>query len=211
MSDPVRGAARAGRVAGARPPGAAPLVAVLCSLLAGCQTFDEYIDAPAHVEAGPYAGVVAGGVVEQYDLPSGFDGETAWTAGLRGGWRFERHAAIELAYEEIFESDLDGPTGTIGEVSGRTIVVQGKGYLVDAPLQPYLLAGIGLIDAEVDDSLGAGLSEDDTATVYKLGGGLEAHSGEHLTFFIESAWTKPDGDLSDYEFVTILGGVNWRF
>jgi len=163
------------------------------------------------MRAGPYAGVALGGVIEQFDLPGDADGESTWTAGLRGGYRFARYAAVELAYEELGENDLEVSSTDLGELSGRTFVVQGKGYLLHAPLQPYLLAGIGIIDAELDDSSGLGLGGSETDTVYKLGGGLEAHSGEHLTFFLESAWTKPDGDAEEFEYITVLGGVNWRF
>lgn len=213
MSVPTAGRDRAPRFPRAGLVLPAAVGAFLVAFLAGCQTFDSTVNAPAVMRAGPYVGVVGGGVIEQFDLPSGVDAETSWTGGLRGGWRFRRFAAVELSYEELFanELELDGLGTELGEVEGRTFVVQGKGYLVDAPLQGYLLAGIGVIDAEFEDSLGLGFAEDETDTVYKLGGGLEAHSGEHLTFFIESAWTKPDGDSSDFEYVTVLGGVNWRF
>ncbi len=185
------------------------LVLVLPVVLAGCQ----FIDEPAHLRAGPYAGVVAGGAIDQFDLPSGLDSETSFTYGFRGGYRFPRWVAIEVSYEELgsAEIELEFPRLDVGEVEGRTFVAQAKGYLTQAPLQPYALIGIGVIDAEIKDTLGVGIAENETETVYKLGGGLEAHSGEHLTFFVEGAWTKPAGKIHDFEYTSVLGGIMWRF
>jgi len=191
-----------------------------CAFLCGCQ----FLDTPTVLEDGPYVSVVGGGVAEIFDLdpvtvpPSGptvsLESESTYTYGVRGGYRFLDHRlAAEVSWEQLGDADLTlkFPRMDVGRVDGSTTMLQIKGYLNDAPLQGYALAGVGVIDADVKDTLGAGISRNATETVYKLGGGIEAHTGRHWTFFVESAWTKPTGDVEDFEYVTVLGGVGYRF
>ena len=91
------------------------------------------------------------------------------------------------------------------------MTVQLKAYLNDAPLQFYGLTGVGILDAEVVDLAGIGLSDDGTDTIFKVGGGLVAHTGEHLSFFLEGVWTQPIDDLDEFTYTSILGGIGIRF
>ncbi len=182
----------------------------LLPVITGCQ----FLDTPTRLSDGFYAGAVAGASLEQFDLPSGLDSETGATFGLRGGYRFFHHrAALEFSYEElvVVDLELDTPRLDVGEFSGRTFMAQLKGYANDAPIQGYGLVGVGLIDAEIKDNLGVGLAADESELAIKLGGGMEVHTGAHWTFFVEGAWTHPTDELDDFDFITVLGGVNYRF
>jgi len=185
-------------------------IGILLSGSTGCHT----LDTPTVVKDGPYAAVVAGGVAESFDLPPGVDSNSAYAAGLRVGYRFmERRAAVELSYEQLgeFDFDLSDPPAEIGSFTGYTMTVQLKAYLNDAPLQFYGLTGVGILDAEVVDLAGIGLSDDGTDTIFKVGGGLVAHTGEHLSFFLEGVWTQPIDDLDEFTYTSILGGIGIRF
>ena len=183
---------------------------VLLATLAGCQI----LDTPTRLQDGPYVGLVGGASLEQFELPDGVDSDTGGVVGARAGYRFLGHrAAVEFAYEELLGMDLelDAPVVDIGEVTGRTLMAQIKGYLIDAPIQGYGLVGFGLADLEIDDDLGAGLEDSASEFTWKVGGGVELHQGDRLTLFAEGAWTQPEGDLSDFGYFTVLGGVNFRF
>ena len=188
-----------------------PLATIsLATLLSGCQ----FLDTPARLTDGPYLGAVAGASLEAFDLPSGLDSETGSVFGIRAGYRFlDQRAAVEFAYDELVAVDLelDLPRLDVGEVSGRTFMAQLKGYVNDAQIQGYGLVGLGMIEAEVKDTLGVGLEANDTEYAFKLGGGVEVHIGANWTFYAESSWTHPSHEFDDFEFFTVLGGVNYRF
>jgi opacity protein-like surface antigen len=137
--------------------------------------------------------------------------------GLRLGSRF----ALELIGERYRESEIDlselGVTAPL-ELRLWTAMLQGKLYLFTGRLQPYLMAGVGVLRGETEVS-GAGLDEDAVAPLGRLGAGIEIYLTRSLVVNLQGAYSRGFGadlgsfgsELDELGFYTFGGSVILRF
>lgn len=184
----------------------------LCLLVPFLATGCAWIEEPPQLDEGFTLGVLAGGVAEDFDLPSGIESESAVTYGLRAGYRVHPHWAVEVSAENLSEQDVRRRSRRmdVGDVDLAAFVLQLKAYTNDDALQGYGLVGIGLLDADVEDS-STGTSRNDTEALYRFGAGLETHSGAHWSFYAEGSYNLPEGWADDFRFFSIIGGMTYRF
>ena len=138
------------------------------------------------------------------------------------GYRVLPFLATELQYEYVDGFDISAsPFGKLLTVRAHTLTGNLK---VIAPIwrvQPYLLAGVGLVRWDFDQKVaGLGISSGDTAFAGRAGGGVDLYltrnivlnAGANVVLSDTSIDAGPTGDDIDYLFyITAGGGLQYRF
>ena len=165
---------------------------------------------------GPYVGIGVAYALESFDLgelesASGTGLKAANSLGFsaRLGYRLHAHLAAELAFEYYDNVDLDAVGVKSAEVDAWLLTGNVKAYLLPGPLQPYALAGFGVLRADLPDILPLG---DKTEPMARFGGGLDLYVTEKVVFNAEAAYVLPTGeDLEDLPFIPLVFGLQYRF
>ena len=192
---------------------ALPVLAALVFSL-GSAVYAQDVD---YARRGAYFGAGAFLAFENFDdeIPGvPVDADDSWGLNARVGYRLHPHFAAELQYEWYDDFDIEVFGIKAAELDGWSLGVNGKGYLLTGRFQPYVLVGGGLLDVEIEDTLGLGLSEDEEAFMWRFGVGLDSYLvGEpgNMVLSIEAAYVLPTSDLDDFEFWTLGIGLQYRF
>ena len=169
--------------------------------------------ASAHAEdefnrPGPYVGLGGSYMV------SGFQDQTAAgdfgnTLGFnaRGGYRFNDYLAAEGIYE--YGDDFGAHRIFPGAgIQTNAFTVNGKLLLPLGRFQPYLSGGVGFLNANADRAISrTSLDADGTSFAGRFGGGVDLWATEHVSLYLDAAYTIPVDEVSDlYHFSFGWGG-----
>lgn len=170
----------------------------LFTLVATSATAQDYA-AP-----GMYAGLNGVAAFENIDgVPSGtFD--TGIGVSGRLGYRFSPQLAVEGQIE--YSGDFIDCCGA--DLSATLLTVNGKYYMLQDQLQPYLLAGFG---GAFGNASASGINADESAFVVKLGGGVDFYLTDRFGIELETAYNIGTGDLDDFHYTSIGWGAFMRF
>lgn len=139
-----------------------------------------------------------------HDAAAGFD--------IYLGWRLHKYVAAELEVEYLPEVKFDEDGGDF--VEAETLVFSGavRGILPLGRFEPYVLGGIGFMDADVDDVRNLGVILDEgTDLAIRFGGGFDFHLHRNVALRFSAEWMLPRGDIHEMEYVSIGGGLQYRF
>ncbi len=102
--------------------------------------------------------------------------------------------------------------GTLAETEAITASGAAHRILPLGSWQPYLTAGIGVMDAEVTDtrSLG-GVAQEVTELVCRFGGGLDFYFTEHIVGRASIGYYIPGDKLHELDYVSFGAGIQYRF
>ncbi len=156
--------------------------------------------------SGFYLGASAVGAASNFKDYEGADiDDTEFTPGFgaRGGYRFSRRFAVEVAYEGEQEFEFHS---SMVSVRIQSLTVQGKFYPLPGALQPYVLGGLGYLGADVGV-----LDIDDEEALWRVGAGLEVYLFSSLPLFTEIDYSVPQGDLDNFEYASAHVGALFRF
>ena len=142
-----------------------------------------------------------------------FDIDDGFGLGGRAGYRCNPHVAVEGEVEWFPDLDTELSTrggGKLEDARIRPLVVTSnvKGYLLTGRVQPYLLAGLGLVSADTKGTSG-GKSETDYAA--RFGGGLDFFVTEHWVVGARGSYLLPLANVPDVEYISIGLGIEYRF
>ena len=174
------------------------LAALLCGSLGLTDAFAEEEESIDYARPGRF--FTAQGVFAIENIDNADDNTGGFSLGV--GYRMGPRAAIELEYEWL---DDFGSGGV--EVSAWMLGVNGRYYLLQSQVQPFLLLGGGLLVAEND---AAGFSDDDEVFAIRLGAGGEIYLTDRLALTTEATYVFPFGELDDFQFGTISAGILYR-
>lgn len=180
--------------------------------------------APAHAQdfarSGPYLGVgVLGGTFTQLedDLDEGllFGEADVQDASLGfevyGGYRIVPNFALELEFEMLPQTEVE-VLGTESEQRVLDVTGNGKVFLLTERVQPYLLAGAGYMNAEIEvETILSSSSETESAFVARFGGGVDIYLTESAVLSVGADYLLPTDDLDGLDHVTYGGGLQYRF
>ncbi len=153
--------------------------------------------------SGPYGIVLGVGAIETFDNTGPFDFSNGGGFNVRAGWRLWPYLAAEMQFEYVTGfSDLGL------DIDVWNVTWNAKAFLLTGRWQPYALFGMGVAEANLD---GPGGSIDENDFAIRVGGGLDFYVTEHVALTVESAWIKPTDDIKDVNYVTIGGGIQYRF
>jgi opacity protein-like surface antigen len=170
--------------------------------------------------SGPYIGLAAAMAIlvevdDELEDVTGFDTDTDVGVGLqaRAGYRVHPLFGAEVNFEWLPEFDIDARTiEELAEIEIWTLTVDAKLFLPNwRSGQFFLLAGAGVLGAELEDTVGAGVSEDETDFAARFGAGIDVYLTKNTAATVEASYVLPTGDLKDLDYVSVNAGLQYRF
>ncbi|WP_447969573.1 outer membrane beta-barrel protein [Nitrospira sp. M1] len=157
----------------------------------------------------------AGGIyaIEKFNRtgPLSFDDVAGFN--LRAGYRLHPHIAIEAQGERTTGF---GVKQFKGDIETWTATLNSKFFALTGRVQPYGLLGVGAMNATTDgflvfaDSNGRP-SRNETDVVFRYGGGVDFYLTENWVIDIEGAYVDPRGDINFINYISVGGGLQYRF
>jgi hypothetical protein len=172
--------------------------------------------------SGVYIGMGAVYGLENFDLEGversrqlNLDATNSWGVNARVGYRFHPNLAAEIEGDYYQGFDLEDSDGLDWlNADGFTLTANGKFFLMTNRIQPYLLAGAGIMFMNVDPgafSMPRTPSWERTEFVGRLGPGIDVYVCDYFLLYGEAAYLLPAGALSDYPLASFNFGVQYRF
>lgn len=179
---------------------------------------------------GLYFGAGATFAVDFFDIDDAkrasgidLDATNSWGVNGRIGYRAHRHLAVETTFEYYQGFDLDGPEGTdVVEISGWSLMLGGKGYILTGRIQPYGSLGAGVLRLDRDLTFTReftvpgisgrhALDGSDLAFASRYGVGVDLYAFHDVIMNVEYSFTLPTGPLNDMLYTSLAFGLQYRF
>ncbi len=187
--------------------GTAGLVVVLLWHASAAQAESGYAQAEdEYAQPGIYLGGGLGIGIPTFDTdPIDHGAAIGFNTWL--GYRMAARFAVELQLEYVFnfkDPDLDSTLDALAFTGNA------KFYALTGAIQPFALVGIGL--GRQVATLGA-LKGDTVDLVHRFGGGVDFYgsSVEGLALSIAASYVLGTGDLRFTRYMSVTGGVQYRF
>lgn len=155
-------------------------------------------------------------------ISSDFDEGYGVGAAIGRWFDAQRHwrAEVEFAYRENDFDRIGRRGGGDAELSSQAYMVNGYyDFRPNASFSPYVGAGVGIADVEVEDVpfSGGRLDDEDSVFAYQFIGGVGYGLTERVDLFGELRYLATDeprfngGQELDYETVNALAGIRYSF
>ncbi|MCH2187077.1 porin family protein [Myxococcota bacterium] len=173
------------------------LILAACLLVAGATPAENRFSRPGYYIAVSAAYGIADLNVNALSQFQGvytppFSSSGSGGLNLRVGRRFESWAAFEIEYEWMDQFSINqAGGGQAARYRPNTLTMNGKFYLPIPRIQPYLLAGIGLINYDFQSAPLQSLlrfGSNYTGFAVRAGGGLDAYITDHIVVFFEGTY-----------------------
>lgn len=165
--------------------------------------------------SGVYLGanVIGGSYVRIDQLDDGLDVDEVPGFSVYGGYRANPVLALEVQFEMLTKGDVDiNGASKDGDLETWALTGNMKVFLWPERFQPYVLAGLGAMKIDFEDSTGVGVDQADTDFVFRFGAGLDFYITEHIVASLGANYLFPVGsDLDDFDYVSYGGGIQYRF
>ena len=146
--------------------------------------------------------------------------EAIGTAGadVRAGYRIHRNIAAEVQFQWFSGADIKFQGIKALELETWTVTGNLKGYLLTerieallAGVQPYLVAGVGLMHFDRRDKVGLGFNDDGDDLAVRIGGGVDIYATPDIGFYLDVTYLLTTGDVEGLDHVGISLGALFRF
>lgn len=154
-------------------------------------------------------------------LPIGIGIDDSWGVNAQLGYRAFSFLAAELEYDYVSPYDLSAAGTTVASIETHLLTANVKGIWPLWRFQPYLLGGIGFVNWNVGDQVGAGLDQSSTELAGRVGGGIDVHLTSRISLnvgadviFSDSSLDSslPGSDNVDFlAYVSVGAGLRYRF
>lgn len=165
--------------------------------------------------SGVYLGanVIGGSYVRIDQLDDGLDVDEVPGFSVYGGYRANPVLALEVQFEMLTKGDVDiNGASKNGDLETWALTGNMKVFLWPERFQPYVLAGLGAMKIDFEDSSVDGVDQADTDFVFRFGAGLDFYITEHIVASLGANYLFPVGsDLDDFDYVSYGGGIQYRF
>jgi len=197
------------------------VVAILMASASAAQAEDD-----DYARSGPYIGVAGIGVIytrAEDDLEDeGFvsvDVDNPLGVNARAGYRMHPYVAAEVQFEWVSESNIEAFGVAVAEFDSWILTANAKGYILTrlmddfgiGRVQPFAIAGIGLMQSEIDDKLGLAISDKDEAFAARLGAGVDLYITPNILGSLDVTYVLPSPDLNGLDYVAFGLGFQYRF
>lgn len=177
------------------------------ALAAGTARAEDEFNRP-----GPYVGIGGSYMVSGFQdgAASGDFGDTLGF-NARGGYRLNDFWAIEGIYEygDRFGAHQVFPNASI---QTNAFSVNGKLLLPLNRFQPYLMGGVGFVNANADPSIAhSNWDADGTSFAGRFGGGVDLYATENVAVYLDAAYTIPVDEVSDLYHFSFGWGAKYVF
>lgn len=163
---------------------------------------------------GLYVGIGGLLALENFDRDAAIEGVgTALEIGaddaggleLRGGYRAHPNFAGEMLFQFFSGFSVNNRSnGSNDTFNGWLLAANAKGYAMLDRIQPYALAGVGLL--AFTEKRGSELG-----FITRIGGGIDFYLSQSVVLDLEIVYVLPAGSLDDYQFTTFAAGIEYRY
>jgi len=136
--------------------------------------------------------------------------------GVRVGYRFHPHLAAEIELQWYSDMKIDflvnDDTTKLLKLESLTLTGNVKGYLLTGRIQPFVVAGAGLMHFNAEDRLNLGIvkSKGD-AFAGRFGVGIDFYINKNIVVVTEGGYVLPTGDADGLDYVFWSVGLQYRF
>ncbi|HEY8517008.1 MAG TPA: outer membrane beta-barrel protein [Candidatus Binatia bacterium] len=189
-------------------------VAVLAmSLSVGMARAEHHSDDPFN-RPGPYVGLGASWMVEGFqDRTASGDFGNSWGGNARFGYRLHEIFGLEGIYEygDDFGAHQVVPEGA--RIRTHSFSVNGKLIVPVGRFNPYLMGGVGFLNADADRSISSrsNWDADGTSFMGRFGGGVDLWATENIALYVDAAYTIPVDEVSDLNHFSLGWGAKYAF
>lgn len=179
---------------------------------------EEFARGPRELHrSGVYLGLGGVYALENFDLgdngTAGLDPSDAWGVDARVGYRFHPNLAAEVDAQYLGELKIrDKVEFTRWRVDVVAATANGKFFFLTRHLQPYVVAGAGLLYMNFEEgTMRVPRDRDRSEFVARGGLGVDFYLLEDVVVNGEATYLWPTGSLDDYQMATFVLGVQYRF
>ncbi|HIF91700.1 MAG: porin family protein [Myxococcales bacterium] len=177
---------------------------------------------PDYSRPGPYVGlgVAVAVFTEAEDAAErelralGYVADVSYDTGvgldLVAGYRFHPHMAAQLHLQYLPDVGISEDGVEVLNPDFLTFTADLKGYLLTGRVQPYALAGLGIMHLDSPDTPFF-FPFDFTNFAARLGCGVDYYLTENFVLNAEIGGVIPTGTLEDHEQFTFSAGLQYRF
>lgn len=177
-----------------------PFIALFCAATGHAQ--DDY------ARLGPYAGIGFIGAIEVFPgAPSGLI-DNSVGVNVEGGFRLHPNFAAEIDYEFVEGFNIEG---TSAEIEIWVLTVNAKAILATGQLQPYLLVGLGVMNADLEVDGVSVLDEEGEDFVVRFGAGLDFFISRHVGLYGEFGYVVPTDSVDNLDYLSLGIGARYHF
>ena len=151
------------------------------------------------------------------------DFDDTWGLNLKAGYHVNNWLSVQLDFDYLSEFegddrlDVDGtPVDLDAELDVMTYMGVLKFTCTLEPLKPFIVAGGGFMDADVDakasvpDASGSS-SESDSGACAKLGLGVDYFWTQSLAIGLEGSYVWGLGDVDEIQYFIVTAGLAYHF
>jgi len=135
--------------------------------------------------------------------------------GGRVGYRFHPHLAGEVEFRWASNADIqfetDEVTVDIFQFETMTITGNAKGYLLTGRIQPFFLAGAGIMTTRAKGLMASVLDEKATDFAARFGAGIDFYFTPNIVGIAEGGYVLATGKLDGLDHVLWSIGLQYRF
>jgi opacity protein-like surface antigen len=131
--------------------------------------------------------------------------------GLKAGYRFLPFLSAEAQFQWFSNADIDFGDFDGANVETLLYTANLKAHILTGRLQPFVLAGVGLMHIDQKDKLNLGFGKKTEDFAARFAGGLDVHFTEHIGAVLEGGYVLPTGSVDGYKFVYWSVGLQYRF
>jgi opacity protein-like surface antigen len=154
---------------------------------------------------------------------SDFDFDDTWGLNLKVGYHVNNWLSLEFDFDYLSEFEADEgldvlgiPVDLDGELDVMTYMAVFKFTCALEPLKPFVVAGGGMMDADLDakaSALGvsASDSESEKDTCAKLGLGVDFFATQSVSIGLEGSYLWGFGDLDEISYFILTLGLGYHF
>ncbi len=155
--------------------------------------------------------LVGGGMVfENFDTPGSFDFDKSFGLSARLGYQFNEQLALDLEYLHLdgFATSYNGVE--VFDTDGYAVTVNARFFMSDTQAKPYFLAGMGIADFKVTDTIGYGFSVSDSDILIKAGLGIDYKVSDSVALFGEISYCYTEGNIEGMDYIPLIVGVKFK-
>ena len=157
--------------------------------------------AQIYARRGLVAGLGATTGIEFFDGDQARGEETSFGVAARAGVRCTERMSSELAWEwqEGFAAGNDSDDAL------WTLTSNAKLHLLTGRVQPFLLAGIGILHGDIPGY------QPRTDVAGRLGGGVDFYLTEEIAISLDASYVAPTGNVQKLDYVSVGWGLQVHF
>jgi opacity protein-like surface antigen len=181
-----------------------------------------------YAEPGFYGGIgIQGAVFTEVDddlesdvgvAGADVNSKTATGFSIYAGYRIMPYLAAELEFEMFPDAHVDVElpgfdSEKLGEVETWVLMSNAKVFALTGRLQPFILFGIGVASNSFEDSVGAGIDEQEYDFAFRVGGGVDVHITELISTWARCTYLHNAGDVEgvNFNYVSFGAGLQLNF